>query len=228
MSSRARLALAACALAASASCAGRVEPVIDLTPWTWTWSQTVLGSWVIRYAHPDDPEEKQSAGAASGLAGDPVVAGMLGSAAPDAAPPASSHPPRATRLAAFRYDCAREDRAESAPCSVYLDFWLLALEPPLAAATLAAHEERLDRLLPDPPSQANAWVRDRARDARGREWSKRALTLASGATFSHYSQPLDAQRALAVTAYTSRAPDRVAAYELARDAIDRIRIEPVR
>ena len=59
------------------------------------------------------------------------------------------------------------------------------------------------------------------RDSHGREWYHRALALESGAAFAHYSRPIDARRALAVTSFTTRAPDRVAARDLARDAIDR-------
>ena len=223
MSSRLRPALAALALAA---CAGRhVEPVIDLTPWVWTWSQAALGGYAIRYGFPDEPLEAQGAGEAATLALAPLDAGMLRSDAPRRDPQARDGLTRATRFASYRYDCAREDRAEEAVCTVDLDFWLLELEPPLAAATLPAYQERFESVYADPPSPANALVRDFTRDARGHEWLHRALVLESGATFSHYSRPLDARHALAVTAYTSRAPDRVVAYDLARDAIGRVRIE---
>jgi len=226
--SRLRPALAALALAACAACAGRhVEPVIDLTPWVWTWSQTALGGYAIRYGFPDEPLESEGAGGAATLALAPLDAGTLRSDPLRRDPQARDGLARATRFASYRYGCAREDRAEEAACTVELDFWLLELEPPLAAATLPAYQERFQKIYADPPSQANAIVRDFARDARGREWLHRALVLESGATFSHYSRPLDARVALAVTAYTSRAPDRVVAYDLARDAIDRVRIEAV-
>ena len=230
MSSRLRSVLvAALALTACAACAGRrVEPVIDLTPWVWTWSQAALGDYAIRYSFPDEPLESEGAGKAATLALAPLDAGMLRSNALRRDPQARDGLARATRFASYRYDCAREDRAEEAACSVELDFWLLELEPPLAAATLPAYQERFDSLFSDSPAQASARVRDFVVDARGREWLHRALVLESGASFSHYSRPLDARLALAVTAYTSRAPDRVVAYDLARDAIGRVRIEAAR
>lgn len=231
MRSRARLAAATLALAACARCAGPIEPVVDLTPWKWTWSQAVLGGFVIRYAIPDDPSDAQPAGGAEALAGDPVVAAMPPAAAPrtggkPAVAQASGAPPDATRFASFRYVCAREDRQEDAECSVFLDFWLLPLEPPLAEATLPAWQERFERSHGDLAPPVDAVVRD----ARSRDWLHRALTYASGAAFSHYSRPLSAHVALAVTSYTTRAPDRLVARDLARDAIERVRIEaaPVR
>ena len=198
--------------------------MIDLTPWVWTWSQATLGGYAIRYGFPDEPGSGER-GRGSDARPDPLDAAMLRSDALGRDPQARDGLARATRFASYRYGCAREDRAEEAACSVELDFWLLELEPPLAAATLPAYQERFESLYADTPSQANALVRDFARDARGREWLHRALVLESGACFSHYSRPLDARLALAVTAYTSRAPDRVVAYDLARDAIDRIRID---
>lgn len=219
-----RSALALLVLFTCAACAGRVEPVVDLTPWTWTWSQQALGGWMIRYAYPDDPSESQLAGATEALAGDPVVSAMLPDAMRGLQPPERSHPPGATRFASFRYGCAREDRAEDAACSVFLDFWLLEFEPPLAAASAPIYEDRFARAYASPTPYADGVTRD----SRDREWLKRTLTFDSGAAFAHYSRPLDARFALAVTAYTSRAPDRVAAHDLARDAIERIRFEAVR
>ena len=227
MSSRlSSVLVAALALAACAACAGRhVEPVIDLTPWVWTWSQASLGGFAIRYSFPDEPLEAEGSGEAATLARAPLDAGMLRSDALRRDPHARAGLARATRFASYRYDCAREDRAEEAACSLELDFWLLELDPPLATVTLPAYQERFESLYVDPPSQGNVPVRDFARDARGRDWLHRALVLESGASFSHYSRPLDARLALAVTAYTSRAPDRVVAYDLARDAIGRVQIE---
>jgi hypothetical protein len=104
------------------------------------------------------------------------------------------------RLASYRFDCAGAGRDPDAACTVFLDFWLLEQGPPLAG--------------------------DLVRDARGREWRRRTLALASGGSFAHYARPLDAGRALAVTSLTTRAPDRIAARDLARDTIERIVISP--
>ena len=214
-------ALALLALVTCAACAGRVEPVVDLTPWTWTWSQQALGGWMIRYAYPDEPSESQQAGATKALAGDPVIAAMLPDAMRGLPSPERSDPPGATRFASFRYGCAREDRAEDAPCSVFLDFWLLALEPPLADSSVPVYEDRFARAFASPTPYADGVTRD----SRDREWLKRTLAFESGAAFSHYSRPLSPRVALAVTSYTTRAPDRVVARDLARDAIERVRIE---
>jgi hypothetical protein len=132
------------------------------------------------------------------------------------------------RFASFRYGCAREDRAEDAACSVYLDFWLIPLEPPLAAVTPPAYQEHFERAFPDSGSRAEGGAGYLTRDVRGREWVHRAFASRTGAAFSHYSTPLDRGLAVAVTSYTTRAPDRIVARDLARDAIDRIRIEAAR
>ena len=185
---------------ASAACAsGPVEPVIDLTPFTWTASQVSLGTTLIRYGFPDEPA------AASDAAAFALV--PIG--------PGASQ----TRLASYRYGCAREDREQDAACTAFLDFWILELEPPLDEVTLEAHRARLERVFGAPPPGENS--RALVRDSHGREWYHRALALESGAAFAHYSRPIDARRALAVTSFTTRAPDRVAARDLARDAIDR-------
>ena len=197
---------AGCVLAAiaSAACAsGPVEPVIDLTPFTWTASQVSLGTTLIRYGFPDEPAAASDAAAF---------------AEPSVGPGASQ-----TRLASYRYGCAREDREQDAACTVFLDFWLLELEPPLAGVTLEAHRARLERVYGAPPPREN--VRPLVRDSHGREWYHRAVAFDSGAAFAHYSRPIDARRALAVTSFTTRAPDRVAARDLARDAIDRAVID---
>ena len=196
MSARHRTASATGALAAVAwaACAsGPVEPVVDLTPFRWTASQVSLDTILIRYGFPDEP------------AADDATA----FAEPRVGPGASER-----RLASHRYGCAREDREQDAPCTVFLDFWLLELEPPLAGATPEALRARLDLVY-------GASSTKLVRDSRGREWCQRALALESGAAFAHYSRPIDARRALAVTSFTTRAPDRVAARDLARDAIDR-------
>jgi hypothetical protein len=162
-----------------------------------------------------------SASDAATLAGDPVADAMPRSAALGSEPATGASSWRATRFATFHFDCAREDRSEDAPCSVFLDLWLIALEPPLAAATLPAFQERFDLSYPIPAPQLDGVIRD----ARDREWLHRAQAYASGAAFSHYSRTLSARLAIAVTSYTTRAPDRLVARDLARDAIDRIRIE---
>jgi hypothetical protein len=173
--------------------------VVDLTPFEWTWSQVSLGKTVIRYGFPKEP-------AATGDA----AAFRLVPVGPGASE---------TSLASFRYGCAREDREPDAPCTVFLDFRLLQLEPPLSDVSLPAHRTRLERVYGDLPPRGGA--SDLVRDSHGREWYHRALALGSGAAFAHYSRPIDARRALAVTSFTTRAPDRVAARDLARDAIDR-------
>lgn len=200
MSARPRAALAAMAWLA---CVGRpVEPVIDLTPFAWTWSQVSVGPHVIRYGFPDEPPAAVGAGEAAAFVEIPVGPGA-----------------RETRLASHRYGCAREDRARDAVCTAFLDFWLLELEPPLADATVSALRARLERVYGAPPQRGNA--PELVRDSRGREWCHRALVLESGAAFAHYSRPIDGRRSLAVTSFTTRAPDRIAARDLARDAIDR-------
>ncbi len=187
-------------------------------------SQAVLEGWVIRYAYPKAPPEATLESDTAALAGDPVVDALPPNAAlgPEAQTRAAAW--RATCFASFRYDCAREDRAEDAPCSVFLDFWLLTLEPPLADATLSAYQERFELAYPIPAPQAD----EVTRDVHGGKWVHRAVALHSGAAFSHYSSPLDRRRALAVTSYTTRAPDRIVARDLARDAIDRILSEAAR
>jgi hypothetical protein len=227
VSPRLRLHLVA-ALGACAACAGqRVEPVIDLTPWEWTWSQATLGGYAIRYGFPDGSLASDGVAEAATPERDPVDAGMLRADALQRDPQVRDGLTRATRFAAYRYDCAREDRSVKAACSVELDFWLLELAAPLADVTLPSYEERFESVFGGLPPRSNAFARDFTRDARGREWLHRALVLESGARFTHYSRPLDARLALAVTAYASRAPDRVVAYDLARDAIGRVRIEAV-
>jgi hypothetical protein len=196
----ARAALLALSLLACATS----EPVVDLTPWVWTWSQADLDGVVIRYAHPD--ESPPDAGAGDAPASDAL--GFTGVASE-------------TRLAVHRYGCASAERAQESGCSVELEIRLLVLDPSLAAATLTAWRER----------RAGAAGQDRrvlegiVHDARGREWLRRALELGSGAALQQYSRPLDARRVLVVSSGTSRAPDRVAARDLARDAIGRLRIE---
>jgi hypothetical protein len=226
MSFRLRRALAALVLTACAGCAGWGRgPALDLTPWSWTGSQAALGAWVIRYGYPDAPAKAQDPDAAAAPALDPVDAGMLRSDALGRDPrirPGSSH---ATRFASFQYGCAREDRAEKSPCSVFLDFWLLEVEPPLADDTLPVYQERFEQVYVDTAVQPNGPAHEIKLDSHGRDWVHRAVRFPSGATFSHYSRPLDTQFALAVTSYTTRAPDRVVARDLARDAIDRIRVD---
>ena len=200
MSVRLRAALGVLAWAACAS--APVEPVLDLTPFAWTWSQISLGDTMIRYGFPDEAEAAAGAGEPAALALIPLSPGV-----------------RETRLAAYRYGCARADRAQEAACTVFLDFWLLEPEPPLAEVTLAAHRARLERVQGDPLPIGE--VREIVRDSHGREWYRRALAFESGAAFAHYSLPIDARRALAVTSFTTRAPDRIAARDLARNAIDR-------
>ncbi len=217
-----RLQIAFAALAVCTACAGqRIEPVLDLTPWTWTWSQTTLGGWVIRYGSPDEASPALAAGDPAASATTPVAAGMLRMDSSASGAQARVGSARATHFAAFRYGCAREDRAERAACSVFLDFWFLESEPPLAAYTLPMYAARFESLHPDAPPPLDALTRD----SHGREWLHRTLTLRSGAAFSHYSRPLDRRFALAVTSYTTRAPDRLVARNLARDAIERIRFE---
>jgi hypothetical protein len=198
----ARAAGALAALATAACAGGPTRPVIDLTPFAWTWSQVSLGDRVVRYGHPEEP-------AAAGVSADAAAFSLV-----PVGPGASE-----TRLASYRYGCARADREPDAACTVFLDFWLLALEPPLAEVTLSAHRARLERVYGDAPPRQGASVL--VRDSRGREWYHRAVVFESGAAFSHYSRPIDARRALAVTSFTTRAPDRIAARDLARDAIDR-------
>lgn len=191
------------ALAWAACASGPVEPAVDLTPFAWTRSQVLLGTTLIRYGFPDEPA----------AAGDAVAIALI-----PLGPGVSEK-----RLASYRYGCAREDREQGAACTVFLDFWRLELEPPLADVSLEAHRARLERVYGAPPPPGNA--RSLVRDSRGREWYHRAVALESGAAFAHYSRPIDARRALAVTSFTTRAPDRVAARDLARDAIDRVVID---
>jgi hypothetical protein len=176
---------------------GQPGKAVDLTPFSWTWSQVWLGDTLIRYGFPEEPPPASSAADYS-----------LSSAGSGASE---------TSLAAYHFACAREE--DGAPCTVFLDFRLLQFEPPLAGATLEAHRARLEQLYGAPPAEGSArsWVRD----AHGREWYHRALELEAGASFAHYSRPIDVRRGLAVTSYTTRKPDRVAARDLARDAIDR-------
>jgi hypothetical protein len=198
-SAGARLLAAVAAVAAAACAGGPRDTAVDLTPFAWTWSQVPLGDTLIRFGHPDEPAQ---AGDAQPLA-------------PETLGPGASE----EELAAFRYDCAREDREGDAPCTVFLDFRLLEFEPPLAGVTLEAHRARLEQVYGASPAGQNA--RPLVRDSHGREWVHRALALESGGAFAHYSRPIDTRRALAVTSYTTRAPDRVAARDLARQAIDR-------
>jgi hypothetical protein len=173
--------------------------VIDLTPFEWTWSQVSLGATVIRYGFPVEP-------AATG----DTAAFRLAPVGPGASE---------TPLASFRYGCAREDRKADAPCTVFLDFRLLELDPPLSDVSLPAYRARLERVYGSPPPRGGA--SELVRDSHGREWYHRTLALGAGAAFAHYSRPIDARRALAVTSFTTRAPDRFAARDLAGDAIDR-------
>jgi hypothetical protein len=197
-SARAARRLAGIVGAAGIACAGgRSGDAVDLTPFAWTWSQVRLGDTLLRYAHPQEPEP---AGTAAGYSLAAAGGGLS-----------------ETSLAAFQFSCARAD--DGAPCTVFLDFRLLEFEPPLAAATLEAHRARLERLYGAPSAETHPG--GLVRDARGREWYHRALELGAGASFAHYSRPIDVRRGLAVTSYTTRQPDRFAARDLARDAIDR-------
>jgi len=218
---RARALFALAALALGTACAGRVEPELDLTPWTWTFSQAVLSGFVLRYARPEGAPGESPARdvAAEGPVSNALPSAAYAGVVPDAVPGW-----RATRFASFQYDCAREDRAEDVPCRVVLDFWLLALDPPLASATAGAWRERFAR-----DAAGFGWrPQDPVRDARGNEWLARSLEAPSGAAFAHYSRPLAANVTLAVTSATTRAPDRLVARDLARDAIERIRVEAAR
>jgi hypothetical protein len=201
----ARVLLAALAFACAS---GPVKPVIDLTPFSWTAAQIPVGDHVIRYGYPSQPE-------AADDAADGAEAALI-----PAGPWASG-----TRLAGYRYGCARADRESDAACSVFLDFWILELEPPLAEVTLPAYRARLESAGGDAPRSGEAG--EGVRDARGHEWYHRTRSLASGGVFSHYSRPIDERRALAVTSLTTRAPDRLAARDLARDAIGRTVISPL-
>jgi hypothetical protein len=102
---------------------------------------------------------------------------------------------------------------------VFLDFRLLEFEPPLPGVTLEAHRARLEQVYGAAPAGEN--TRLLVRDSHGRDWAHRTLAAASGGALAHYSRPIDARRALAVISYTTRKPDRVAARDLAREAIDR-------
>ena len=226
MSLRPRHAFAALALVACAGCAGwHRGPPLDLTPWSWTGSQAALDAWVIRYGYPDHPLEAQDPDAAAAPTLDPVDAGMLRSDALGRDPRIRPGASRATRFASFRYGCAREDQAEKSPCSVFLDFWLLEVEPPLADDTLPVYQERFEQVYVDTASQTNGPAHEITLDSHGRDWVHRRVTFTTGAAFSHYSRPLDTRFALAVTSYTTRAPDRLVARDLARDAIDRLRVD---
>jgi hypothetical protein len=207
----ATLALAACA-------GGSTAPEVDLTPWTWTWAQTASGARVIRYGFPI---ESASEAAEPWTGGEISIDGEAMRTGSQAAPAAGASE---TPFASHRYGCARADRARKHPCQVRLDFWLIRLAPPLAADTLADYRERFESAYaagaaPDPPV-----LRESVRDARGREWHQRSFTLPSGASFAHYSRPIDATLALAVTSFVTREPDRLGARDLARGAIERIRI----
>jgi len=188
----------ALAALACAACAGApARPAADLTPFSWSWTQIALGGVLIRYGIP---VEKEAAGDAGG------------SDEPPAFPAEASV--RETRFAAYRYGCAREDGESVAACTVLLDFSLLELDPPLADLSPGAWRARIA----GPPAGPG----ELARDSHGRPWCHRTLALAGGGVFSQYSFPIDAQRALAVSSTTTRAPDRVAARDLAREAIDRL------
>jgi hypothetical protein len=191
------------------ACAGGASrPVVDLTPWGWTWSQAALGDTLVRYGYPDERPDGTQAEDAAPFA---VAAGASGASG--------------SRISSHRYRCAREDRASDAPCTVFLDFWLVELATPLPSVTLTAYEERCDRIYATPETIASRLEHGLVRDSWKREWYHRSFSLASGATFSHYSRPLDARHALVVTSSTTREPDRVVARDLARDAIERIRID---
>jgi hypothetical protein len=190
--------LAGLAGAALVACAGgQKEKAVDLTPFAWTWSQVRFGDTLLRYGHPDEPADSSRAAAFS-----PAAVGSGASATP---------------LATYHYGCAR-DPEDGAPCTVFLDFQLLEFEPPLASPTLEAHRARLEQVYGPPAWEDSRW---RVSDAHGHEWYHRALELGAGAAFSHYSRPIDVRRGLAVTSYTTRAPDRIAARNLAGEAIDR-------
>jgi hypothetical protein len=196
------------ALACTRCASGPVEPVVDLTPWEWTWSQAFLGDLVIRYGHPDEPPPAAPGADPTSLAVLPFE-GVAGQ----------------TRFASHRYGCAQAERAADEDCSVLLEFFLLELEPPLAVATLTAWRERVERSPAGEVAHGRRVLQQLARDERGREWYLRSLTLESGASLTQFSRPFDARRVIAVSTLLTRAPDRVAARELARDAIGRIRVE---
>lgn len=188
-------AAGALAALACAACAGApAGPAVDLTPFSWSWTQVAFGATVIRYGVPAEKETD---------------------AAPEAEPPAlpASAGASQTRFASYRYGCARADGEPGATCTVVLDFSLLELDPPLADLAPDAWRARLA----GPAAGAGELVRD----SHGRTWCHRALALAGGGVFSQYSRPIDAGRALAVSSFTTRAPGRVAARDLAREAIDR-------
>jgi hypothetical protein len=196
--------LAGWAAAAGVACAGGQHAgSVDLTPFVWTWSQIPLGDTLIRYGHPDEPAPDSHAEAFALAAVGPGASEKL--------------------LAAFRYGCARKELESDASCIVFLDFRLLEFEPPLAGATLEAHRARLEQVYGAPPMGQGALPL--VRDSHGREWYRRTLWLESGGALAHYSRPIDPIRALAVTSYTTRPPDRVAARDLAREAIDRVLID---
>jgi hypothetical protein len=204
------------ALLLLAGCAGGA-PEIELTPWVWTWSQATLGANVIRYGYPQLPTA-----AGEEEIEEPEPTTDLGALAPQGSADPDRPGANETRLASHHYDCAAPERPA---CTVFLDFWLLELAPPLADTSLPGYRERFEREQGDAAivaSGAGLPHREIARDSRGREWYRRSFGIGSGPRFSHFSRPIDATLALAVTSYTTRAPDRVAAGDLARDAIDRV------
>ena len=158
---RAARLLAGCAGLACAG--GALEPAVDLTPFTWTWSQVSLGDTLIRYGFPNEPAPEEPAEAVDTAAFALVPVG----------PGASERP-----LAAFRYGCARAGREMGAPCTVFLDFRLFEFEPPLAGVTLAAHRARLEQVYGAPPGGESALPV--VRDSHGREWYHRALRARIG------------------------------------------------
>jgi hypothetical protein len=227
----AAIAVGAVALAACAG--GPVEPAIDLRPWQWTWSQAPVGASLIRYGFPDAEPRAEAADAASQRLDVFVDGETLDHDAPGRRPPRVPAGGAEARFASYRYECAREDRAADEPCTVILDFWLLALEPPLAEASLAEYRERFERVYAElpvglGPAPEDAVVRGLTRDVRGRSWYHLGLAFESGASFEHYSHPIDARRAVAVTTFVTRPPDRLAARHLARDAIDFVVVEALR
>jgi hypothetical protein len=204
----ARRPAAALVLALAACAGGPPGPVVDLTPYRWTWSQAAVGGLVVRYGHPDEAPPAEEPQAPASFAVLPLDGAAGG-----------------TRFASHRYGCAQAERAPEAGCDALLELWLLALEPPLPAATLAAWRERVEGGSGARPVEGRPVLHELVSDPRGREWLRRSLTLASGAALSQLSRPLDARRVLVVASSTSRTPDRIAARDLARDAVARVRVE---
>ena len=132
----------------------RVEPVIDLTPWSWTWSQTALGGCVIRYGYPDEPLEPEVADDAATLAAAPLDAACCAATRP-ARPAARDGLARATRFASYRYGCAREDRGRGRRLQRHPRF--------LAARARAAARRRHAAGLPASASSASTPTRRRRR-----------------------------------------------------------------